>query len=207
LGERENTVTRKRFNVVTIAAMIAILALGSLGVGYAYWTTGLNVTTTAASGTASVRLVELPTSQELVEKVYNTSNSQWETWGSGVPYADCTLTVDAGDPKVATISATQMFPGYACELHALVQNNGTVPIVGVPENQGGAVISNESGVIPGGFDLGLHDCDVIIEPGQSANCHATLKMNYVASEDNSSQSDTYSFKLALKFEQAVPAVP
>jgi hypothetical protein len=105
-------VTRKRFNVVTIAAMIAILALGSLGLGYAAWTDQIKLLD------ASVTTANM--------------NVRWDNVAlseTNDPYGvgACTSATGAG-AHVLDINVTKGYPGYECSATGRILNDGDVPV-------------------------------------------------------------------------------
>jgi hypothetical protein len=186
MGERENTVTRKRFNVVTIAAMIAILALGSLGLGYAAWSTNLNIGASASTGNANVDYVGHSNNEYYSEDSNN--------WGSpiSISYAGCSV-APGGDANNLTVAITNMFPGYRCEVVASIKNTGTVPVVaGMPT------------ILPALPDADLdYDafCAGAIQPGDTKNCTASIWLDHA---DTDFDNDAFSATFNIPFTQATP---
>jgi hypothetical protein len=101
---------RKKFNVVTIAAMIAVLALGSLGLGYATWTDQLTINGSATAGKLDIVF----------------ANAAVDTDSDGSGPGTCTFGL-SGDDKIITITAGNVYPGYVCKVTADVYNAGTLP--------------------------------------------------------------------------------
>lgn len=100
---------RKKFNVVTIAAMIAVLALGSLGLGYAAWTDTLTINGSATSGTLDVQF-----------------GSTSAIDGDGIAGPGTCAIVSANADNI-TFLATNAYPGYTCTIDSSIENHGSLP--------------------------------------------------------------------------------
>lgn len=168
--------TRKRFNVVTIAAMIAILALGGLGLGYATWTDSLSINADASTGSLDVQWVSGTVS------------------GTETPitaYADCIATFDS--VNAVSVDVIDIFPGYSCVLSAQITNLGTLPaqITGIAP----------SVALPAGVTA-VSSCDTntVVQPNTPVTCTVTISMD--AGETGNQSQTTVNTTYTLSFVQA-----
>jgi hypothetical protein len=175
-------VTRKRFNTVTIAAMIAILALGGLGLGYAAWSDQININASADTGEAEIVWV----SGSVVEKEFLNGTEV------AVSYALCDGQITAPDNINAT--AEDIFPGYKCYIAANVKNEGTVPMEIYD-------VAPDPSLAGSGFDAG---CTVyVLNPGDTTTCWATVEMAQTVTSA-STMNKSYSGNVKLLARQHTP---
>ncbi len=91
------------------AALIMMIALASLGVAYGYWTDTLYINGSVGTGELDVEF--------------------WGAWEDGNPPAGgvCTGTIDQTG-NIWTVTITNAYPGYGCDLGVYVHNSGTIPV-------------------------------------------------------------------------------
>lgn len=102
----------KRFFSVWTMALLLVIALGAMAVGYGAWTDRITVGGTAKTGTLNV---------------------WWEsvtpTDGDGGGPGACLAWAEAGsDPRDALkVLLTNGYPSYHCEVHGVMKNIGSLP--------------------------------------------------------------------------------
>jgi len=120
---------RKTRNIAIILVIFIIL----LGVGYAAWTDTLTITTTAKTGTLDVNFEELPSGILLdpvpkVEANYRDFNERpLRSIKKGYVFANLTR-YDVNGNNMA-ISIENMFPGSLVILTAKMANRGSIPVI------------------------------------------------------------------------------
>ena len=109
----------KRFFIL---AIVAVMALSSLGVGYAMWQETLNISGTVNTGTFDIDLSFNPNTgiQELVSGVPEGSTPAAKN------VADCSALL-ASDENSLDITVTNAYPSYTCKVTFDVHNQGTIP--------------------------------------------------------------------------------
>jgi hypothetical protein len=106
LKETENMSSKKLMTGLTV---LMLVALASMGVAYGYWTETLNINGNVGTGEPDVEF--------------------WGAWEDG-NYPDggvCTGSVDATG-SLWTITLTNAYPGYSCDVGVWVHNSGTIPV-------------------------------------------------------------------------------
>ena len=122
---------------VVVLSMVMVIALATLGVGYAQWATMLDVDTTVHTGTvdidfSSVVCSDIPGQPDLG----NTKD---------VGQATCTLVDTDGDGSsdVLEIVVTNAYPSYELLIDLVIRGNGSVPVhiieTSLVDNTGGAL--------------------------------------------------------------------
>lgn len=100
----------------SILVLALVLILGSLGVGFAYWTQAMTINGTVNTGFISANFYDA----SLEVRPYSTSS--WE-----VPVTGRTDPSGAPLKDVLTLTINDAYPGYHQEISFRVINNGTVP--------------------------------------------------------------------------------
>ena len=92
---------------IGLIALIVVLSLGIIGVGYAAWSQTLSVTGTVAAGTYDVQLTNVSKTDDV----------------NGVATISATL----ADSHTITIALSKLYPGSVEKVNFDVKNNGTIP--------------------------------------------------------------------------------
>lgn len=95
--------------LMTGLTILMVVALATIGVAYGFWTDTLNINGSVGTGELDAEF--------------------WGAWEDGnYPYGGvCTGAIDVtGD--LWTITITNAYPGYGCDLGVYVHNSGTIPV-------------------------------------------------------------------------------
>lgn len=169
------------YNLVTIGAMLALLAFGGLGLGYAAWTDSLTIDATAGTGTFDV------------------------SWGAVSAVDDepananvgiCTIAV-SGD--VLDVDVTNIYPGYTCTLDIVISAAAST----IPARIAMPVLNASSGDMPDAVTLSTDpDCEIgdVIPAGGSVSCTYVVAMSASAT---GGEGASLRFNQALNVTQAV----
>jgi hypothetical protein len=120
---------------IAIIALTLVLALGSLGIGYAHWTDQLFVEGTVKGGQLMVAFdeaycLESHIDPDTGEKVF-TEYLDKDVGKCEVvleDYKSCDHTDKDGYGK-AVVTITDAYPCYTCEITFIVHNIGTIPVI------------------------------------------------------------------------------
>ena len=166
----------KRVNPVVVFALLGIIALGTLGTGYAAWTDSLGSTGTVTTGTLDMRFTE----------------------GSSVAASEstvghCTL---AREDKKLTVVIDHGYPDYTCTLTMQMKNVGTLPAVAYATAEIAAASQLDWNVAN---CQSLVDHSTVFQPNETKSCTAVVKVKQAAS-----QGADYTFSLRLDFQNWHP---
>ena len=104
-----------------VLSIVAVIALSTLGVGYAMWSETLHVGGTVTTGTFDVKLyLNNQSVVELVSGVLESSTPEAKD------VADCSAQLGPGLNSL-DIQVTDAFPSYTCAVTFRVYSNGTIP--------------------------------------------------------------------------------
>jgi predicted ribosomally synthesized peptide with SipW-like signal peptide len=126
---------------IGLIALIVVLSLGIIGVGYAAWTQTLNVSGTVTAATFGVKF-ENAASNDAGTAVDPSNAGSWTFSGTGIPpytWSGTNLTQNVASTTgvittvtktndTLTITLTNAYPGYFGSVAADVLNTGTVPV-------------------------------------------------------------------------------
>ena len=124
----------KKFGLLCLAL---VLALGTLGVGYAMWTDTVTISGTVTTNTVTIGFTEF-TCQEMYEELPWGSDifHKGEVEGKEVASCVCDMSTRVEDPatglagyKVGTVTVTNGYPCYWCFTTFVVKNLGTTPVI------------------------------------------------------------------------------
>jgi hypothetical protein len=157
-----------------LLVLVLVLAVASLGVGYAFWTENLFINATVASGDLDV--------------VFDGSASIVDA--DGVALGTITPALDG---KTATLSITNAYPGAVITVPVTFKNEGSIP----------AIVGEDYWMDPAGNDeyFVLADATLptaAIAVGDTASGTFTLTVGDVA------ESTTYQVTIGVASYQAVP---
>jgi len=102
---------RRRIKRSSLFTMIAVVALLSLGIGYAAWTASLTINSTVSTANAAVEITAFDASESA------------DPLGIGTCAPDGPFTATS-----AAYTITNAYPGYACTISLTVLNSGDVPM-------------------------------------------------------------------------------
>jgi predicted ribosomally synthesized peptide with SipW-like signal peptide len=143
----------KTARTTTLMAVVLVLALGSLGIGYAAWTDQLTINGSASAGTMNVQW-----------HVTTLSPMCGDSDGPGGP-GQVTGVRDAVDLKLFHFTVANAYPGYEAGCTISWRNNGSLPV------RATNLFVNNQVVISGAsssFDLdndGFNDVTIVFENG------------------------------------------
>ena len=168
---------RRRIKRSSILAVIALVALLSLGVGHAAWEQTNVIEGKVATGNLSVTFADV-----------NIENGATGDYG-----ATCTYNLgETGTTRTLSLIVNNAYPGYECKALFDLKNNGTVPakldLTTSSWNDG-----SKDGEIEFTGDCNPKD-SLVIEPGGSVECWALAKVL-----DNAQQNHTYTSKVTAHF--------
>lgn len=127
----------KKFGILCLALVIA---LGSLGVGYALWSDSVTISGTVTTNTVSIGFTEFTCQEMHQELPWNDDNPFYQGEYEGKDVASCVCDYDGGsyytDPatdlsgyKVGTVTVTNGYPCYWCFTTFVITNLGTTPVI------------------------------------------------------------------------------
>jgi hypothetical protein len=119
-----------------IILVVVVLALGSLGAGYAYWTQDLIVNGTVKTGNLDWNFVkpfkQLDTTMQFLDNEDNNDyNFNLEDLDQDADQIDRNIAYVSGsivDPHLIVITMSNTYAGYYNELYTYVRNTGTLPL-------------------------------------------------------------------------------
>lgn len=132
---------------IVLLCVAMVLALGTLGTGYAMWKDSVTVTTVVHTGTVSVQLTDqwsndpgpigIPGNHDsyyansLDPKepgIWDGATKTWSTnrWTKNVAKTECLISTI--DPKTMTITITNGYPSYWGSVLVQVKNTGSIPV-------------------------------------------------------------------------------
>jgi hypothetical protein len=175
---------RRRIKRSSLFTMVALVALLSLGIGYASWTETLTQNRTITTANASV----IWSSIAAIEVNDNIASSK------------CEVTDVAGDASVAW-HITNAYPGYECKITTVAKNTGGVPMIitqsgfnvnlTAPEPGGYYTVNGQAG-----FTINFSDCHgpqespsvggtTQLDPTDTVQCVMKVKMSADTLENDS----------------------
>lgn len=101
---------RRKRHLIAMVSLLAVVMLGSMGLGYALWSDALLVSGTVNTGTLTMKFAA-PTN------VGDNEGANVGTCGAEVTNGGKTLSVTVGNA----------YPGYECHFEAVAKSEGTVP--------------------------------------------------------------------------------
>ena len=145
---------------IGLLSLALVLALGSLGIGYAHWSETLQIKGTIATGDIDPKFSEAE-SNDGTGELDPSERGCWtvgatNTWAANRYSKDVGLTdtdiPSAMDHRQVTITATNTYPSYYASVIFKIVNEGTVPagLVGLKLVE----ISGPNGVMPVDVELG-----------------------------------------------------
>jgi hypothetical protein len=158
-------------------ALILLIALASLGLAYGYWTDSLSINGSVGTGELDVEF--------------------WGAWEDGNYPAGgvCTGTIDSTG-SVWTVTITNAYPGYGCDLGVYVHNSGTIPVKIQPPT----LVSNSSPWAP---VLTSYPANTVLQNGpvSSADSIKSVMIRFdvptsVSGDDYENSTYTFSYTIA-----------
>jgi predicted ribosomally synthesized peptide with SipW-like signal peptide len=153
-----------------LTALAIVVALGMLGIGYAYWTDKLVITGNANTGNLHLIITGVQS-----EDPENTLDP-----GYGYDAAD-TIVVAGGDQKSASITINNAYPGYKTGATVSVQNTGTVPVkvqsITLKYDSGNPALFRYMSLIDWTFDGGKPAIGYVLVPGASKDFVASFSFD------------------------------
>ena len=146
---------------IGLMSLAIVLALGSLGVGYALWSQQLTITGDTNTGSLSVGFIEFYGVEMYEDPVGSGIFWAGEVEGKDVGKFTCTMTDQYTDPlsgkvvyHTGIVGITNAYPCYWLGINFTIKNSGTIPVI---FDQ--IVITDPTGVLTwvagaGGEDLG-----------------------------------------------------
>ncbi len=180
---------RRRIKRSSLFTMVAIVALLSLGIGYAAWNSTISVTGTVDTANANVEWTAI-------------SPSEFDTFGTG----SCTST-PAGTLPQASVGFTiaGAYPGYSCTITMTATNNGEVPMK-VQSHTLSNLTPGSGGIFThtqhSGISVNLSSCGAFLAPtalavGGSHTCTAIVSFAAGVPENTSDITGGISVVYAL----------
>lgn len=213
---------------IGIICIVLVLALGTLGVGYATWSQELVITETVNTGKFCMEFME-PVKmfdQDAPPPVFPTTTPDWNaTRGfesvyevdKNVGWGEIELTDPFDDPHYAGILVTlhDVYPGYYNHAYYVIHNCGTIPAilpVVIVKNSAGVEIgriTHDAGKVTMDLDgNGVDDFQILygnhIGDFQYNPCERidiSFEMLVLQDDDPNWQGNTFSFTLELPFVQ------
>jgi hypothetical protein len=161
-----------------------LIALATLGLAYGFWTDTLFINGSAQTGELDVEF--------------------WGAWEDGNPPAGgvCTGSIDP-EGSVWTVTITNAYPGYGCDLGVNVHNNGTIPVKIQPPT----LVSNDSPWPP--VVTAYYPANKVLQVGPVSNPDslAAIGLRFdvptsVTGNDNENSTYTFSYTVAATKENA-----
>lgn len=173
---------RRKKSFLAAFALLAVMAIGSLGLGYAYWSDALQVNGTVNTGTLDMR--------------WAVGATQPDNDGSSGPLNVGSCSTSGNSGKTLSVVLNNAYPGYSCTVTASIVQNGSVPGQALAPSG----ISYDSSVL--GFSgFSCTPGSTII--GATETCTGTVSVLSSVSA-SSTQGQAYTFTATLNFENYHP---
>src|SRR5262249_16209761 len=102
---------RRKLHLIAMVSLLAVVALGSMGLGYALWSDTLLISGTVNTGTLTMKFAAPA----------NVGDNEGST-----NVGTCTPAVSSNG-KTLSVTVGNAYPGYECHFDAVVKSEGTVP--------------------------------------------------------------------------------
>jgi hypothetical protein len=181
---------------VGLLALAMVMALGALGVGYAYWTQNIYVNATVANGYVQAAFTTPQPNPTFVDTGVLGGTA-------GVAWYQSSIYATSGD--VLTVTLSNAYPGMTATMPIAIRNTGSIPI-------GGIVGVSDPGTMPVGTAITLTAAELstgLAVGASTSNAVITVQVPFGSSPSDPAfdQHGSYSFSMVITSTQFVASAP